>query len=216
VANKQYATLRNDYEIHADGRTEVEEAADQGGIDAAVAADIVPLDRLPAYIGRKARGACALRGVVFCAGGTQARARGCVRARCRCFKYTRTCSARAIEFPNPNVVILLTQTNVDVLGVVLSLGAPGTVKRRADNSELPRRWVWTSFPGRIGRGKPQLWAPSAGATARAARTRRPKSRPASRSLQGAHRCANGLRRCCAPPPSAVKVAPICNAPLAAT
>ncbi|GBF93866.1 replication A 70 kDa DNA-binding subunit B [Raphidocelis subcapitata] len=85
VANKQYATLRNDYEIHADGRTEVEEAADQGGIDVSVAADIVPLDRLPAYIGRK--------------------------------------------------------TNVDVLGVVLALGPPGTVKRRADNSELPRRDV---------------------------------------------------------------------------
>lgn len=31
------------------------------------------------------------------------------------------------------------QATVDVLGVVLSLGSAGTVKRKADNSELPRR-----------------------------------------------------------------------------
>jgi hypothetical protein len=34
----------------------VEEAADQGGIDVVATADIVPIDRLPAYIGRKVGG----------------------------------------------------------------------------------------------------------------------------------------------------------------
>ena len=33
--------------------TEVDEAADQGGIDVVATADIVGLDRLPAYIGRR-------------------------------------------------------------------------------------------------------------------------------------------------------------------
>jgi hypothetical protein len=42
------------------------------------------------------------------------------------------------------------QTNVDVLGVVVSVGPPGTVKRKADNSELPRRWVGTGEQGRPG------------------------------------------------------------------
>ncbi|KAI8470838.1 MAG: replication protein A 70 kDa DNA-binding subunit [Monoraphidium minutum] len=85
VANKQYNLCRNDYEIHCDAKTEVEESADQSGIDVVSAADITPLDRLPGYINRKAP--------------------------------------------------------VDVLGVVLSLGSLGTVKRKADNSELPRRDV---------------------------------------------------------------------------
>uniref|UniRef100_A0A383VJ14 Replication protein A subunit n=1 Tax=Tetradesmus obliquus TaxID=3088 RepID=A0A383VJ14_TETOB len=85
VANKQYATVRNDYELHFDNRTEVEEAADQGGIDGAAQVELVPLDKLPRFVGRK--------------------------------------------------------MPVDVLGVVTHCGPLGTIKRKADNSELPRRDV---------------------------------------------------------------------------
>jgi hypothetical protein len=41
--------------------------------------------------------------------------------------------------PSPSTHAPQPQTNVDILGIVLSLGQAGTVKRRADNSELPRR-----------------------------------------------------------------------------
>jgi len=45
----------------------VEEAADQGGIDIVATADIVPLEKLPAYIGRKVGGGSGL-GVGLCLG----------------------------------------------------------------------------------------------------------------------------------------------------
>ncbi|KAF8058336.1 RPA1B [Scenedesmus sp. PABB004] len=84
-ANKQYATVKNDYEIHLDARTEITEAADQGGIIVSHVLDLVPIDKLPRHVGRKA--------------------------------------------------------TVDVLGVVTACGALGTIKRKADATEVPRRDV---------------------------------------------------------------------------
>eukprot|EP00878_Enallax_costatus_P039208 GHUV01044768.1.p1 GENE.GHUV01044768.1~~GHUV01044768.1.p1 ORF type:complete len:587 (+),score=180.53 GHUV01044768.1:1086-2846(+) len=84
-ANKQYATVKNDYELHFDNRTEVEEAADQSGITVSHQVDVVPFDKLLRYVGRK--------------------------------------------------------MPVDILGVVVSCGGLGTIKRKADQTELPRRDV---------------------------------------------------------------------------
>lgn len=53
-ANKQYATVRNDYQLNFDSRTEVEEAADQSGINADLVLDLVPFDKLMKHVGRKA------------------------------------------------------------------------------------------------------------------------------------------------------------------
>eukprot|EP00775_Hariotina_reticulata_P004646 gene4646-4898_t len=84
-ANKHYATVKNDYEISFDGRTEVEEAADQTGISLTHQLDLVPFDKLTRFINKK--------------------------------------------------------MTVDVLGVVTHCSSLGTVKRKADQSEVPRRDV---------------------------------------------------------------------------
>lgn len=82
-SNKQYSTVRNDYELHMDNRTEVKESEDQDSESMTVKIDPVPLAELQKYVNRKAA--------------------------------------------------------VDILGIVTSVGQLGTVKRKADSTELARR-----------------------------------------------------------------------------
>jgi len=55
AANKQYSTVKNDYEIQFDDKTDVCEAADQAAGEAMRAAvDIVPIEALPRHVNKKA------------------------------------------------------------------------------------------------------------------------------------------------------------------
>ncbi|KAG1661128.1 hypothetical protein FOA52_011858 [Chlamydomonas sp. UWO 241] len=54
VANKAYASVANDYEIHFSDKTEVTEAADQEASGMTAALDLVPFDELLKHVTRKA------------------------------------------------------------------------------------------------------------------------------------------------------------------
>jgi replication factor A1 len=53
-ANKKYASTRNDYEIHFDGRTTIEESADQNASNMVAKLEFVPIDQLAGHVGKKA------------------------------------------------------------------------------------------------------------------------------------------------------------------
>lgn len=52
-ANKKYASTRNDYEIHFDGRTTIEESADQNASNMVAKLEFVPIDQLAGHVGKK-------------------------------------------------------------------------------------------------------------------------------------------------------------------
>jgi hypothetical protein len=54
VANKQYATVANDYDIHFNDKTEITESADQEAAGMTAALDLVPLETLLKHVARKA------------------------------------------------------------------------------------------------------------------------------------------------------------------
>lgn len=82
-ANKNFATVRNDYTINLDSGGHIEECEDADASKMQARPNFVHIDQLPAFIGKKAL--------------------------------------------------------VDLLGVVINVGALGSVKRKSDQSELQRR-----------------------------------------------------------------------------
>lgn len=52
-ANKKYASTRNDYEMHLDGRTSIEESADQDTSSMVAKLEVVPIEALTAHVGKK-------------------------------------------------------------------------------------------------------------------------------------------------------------------
>lgn len=112
VANKQFKTVQNDYEMTLNENSEVEEASNEETFIPETKFNFVPIDELGPYVNQKE-----LVGEML----------------------PQDCTDLSSLFLFPLIMLLFLPWTLDIIGVVQSVSPTMSIRRKSDNEIIPKR-----------------------------------------------------------------------------